>query len=79
VQNLVALHGGSFELRSELRKGTEAIVGLPRTRMLQTVPPLQQLAEERHRHPAAETPQWRRTSFAADAPATGAGPSTVAP
>ena len=26
VQNLVELHGGTFELRSELRKGTEAIV-----------------------------------------------------
>ena len=29
VQNLVDLHGGTFELRSELRKGTEAIVILP--------------------------------------------------
>ena len=26
VQNLIELHGGTFELRSELRKGTEAIV-----------------------------------------------------
>jgi two-component system cell cycle sensor histidine kinase PleC len=78
VQNLVALHGGTFELRSELCKGTEAIVGLPRTRMLHTVPPLQPLGEERHRHAAAETPQWRRC-FAAGAPAAGAGPSTVAP
>ena len=33
VQNLVNLHGGTFELRSELRKGTEAVVCLPRSRV----------------------------------------------
>jgi two-component system, cell cycle sensor histidine kinase PleC len=36
VQNLIALHGGTFELRSELRKGTEAIVRFPADRV---VPP----------------------------------------
>lgn len=35
VKNLIELHGGRFELRSELRKGTEAIVYLPRQRVLQ--------------------------------------------
>lgn len=35
VQSLVDLHGGTLELRSELRKGTEAIVRLPRKRVLQ--------------------------------------------
>jgi two-component system cell cycle sensor histidine kinase PleC len=35
VQSLIDLHGGSFELRSELRKGTEAIIELPRERVLQ--------------------------------------------
>jgi len=49
VQSLVELHGGSFELRSELRKGTEAIVRLPRQRVLQAMPPLQPLGRERHR------------------------------
>ncbi len=34
VQNLIELHGGTFELLSELRKGTEAIVRLPKTRVL---------------------------------------------
>jgi len=34
VQSLVALHGGLFKLRSELRKGTEAIVWLPPSRLL---------------------------------------------
>ncbi len=34
VQSLVAAHGGTFELRSVLRKGTEAIVRLPPSRLL---------------------------------------------
>jgi two-component system cell cycle sensor histidine kinase PleC len=51
VQNLIELHGGAFELRSELRKGTEAIVVLPKERVLQAVGPLQPLGQERHRHP----------------------------
>jgi two-component system, cell cycle sensor histidine kinase PleC len=51
VQNLIELHGGTFELRSELRKGTEAIVVIPPTRVLVPAPPLQPLGEERHRSP----------------------------
>jgi two-component system cell cycle sensor histidine kinase PleC len=51
VQNLVTLHGGTFELRSELRKGTEAVVYLPVARVLRTMPPLQPLGQERHRRP----------------------------
>ena len=57
VKNLVELHGGTFELLSELRKGTEAIVVLPTTRVLQAMRPLQPLGRERHRAkeaPAAE-------------------------
>jgi two-component system cell cycle sensor histidine kinase PleC len=38
VQSLVRLHGGAFKLRSVLRKGTEAIVTLPRSRVLGTAP-----------------------------------------
>jgi two-component system cell cycle sensor histidine kinase PleC len=34
VHSLVAAHGGTFELRSALRKGTEAIVRLPPSRLL---------------------------------------------
>ncbi len=49
VQNLIELHGGAFELLSELRKGTEAIVTLPKQRVLAAVPPLQPLGQERHR------------------------------
>jgi two-component system, cell cycle sensor histidine kinase PleC len=34
VQSLVQLHDGTFELKSEMRKGTEAIVTLPSSRVL---------------------------------------------
>jgi two-component system cell cycle sensor histidine kinase PleC len=54
VQNLVSLHGGTFELRTELRKGTEAVVILPRSRVLRSMPPLQPLGQERHRRPVSE-------------------------
>lgn len=49
VRKLIELHGGRFELRSELRKGTEAIIFLPRQRVLKSVEPLQPLGRERHR------------------------------
>ncbi|MGE3066537.1 MAG: sensor histidine kinase, partial [Hyphomicrobiaceae bacterium] len=55
VQNLVRLHGGTFELRSELRKGTEAVVVFPAQRVLTTLPPLQPLGQERHRQPQPPT------------------------
>jgi two-component system cell cycle sensor histidine kinase PleC len=48
VQNLVQLHGGTFELLSALRKGTEARVTLPRERVLRAVPHAQPLGHERH-------------------------------
>ncbi|MGD9803898.1 MAG: sensor histidine kinase [Hyphomicrobiaceae bacterium] len=48
VQSLVELHGGVFELISELRKGTDARITLPRNRVLRTMPPLQPLGHERH-------------------------------
>ncbi len=49
VRSLVELHGGTFELLSEIRRGTEAIVRLPKERVLQSVEPLQPLGEESHR------------------------------
>jgi two-component system cell cycle sensor histidine kinase PleC len=54
VQNLVKLHGGTFELNSELRKGTDAVVLLPRSRVLMAMPPLQPLGRERHRQSPAQ-------------------------
>ncbi|MBX9926026.1 MAG: HAMP domain-containing histidine kinase, partial [Hyphomicrobiaceae bacterium] len=73
VQSLVELHNGKFELLSELRRGTEAIVVLPRQRVLAAAPPLQPLGAERHRisqelrarvqrpqHPAVTLPEQRK-------------------
>lgn len=54
VQNLIQLHGGTFDLQSELRKGTEVTVTLPRQRVLHAVAPLQPLGYERHRDPAPQ-------------------------
>jgi two-component system, cell cycle sensor histidine kinase PleC len=66
VQNLIHLHGGTFDLRSELRKGTEVTVTLPPQRVLHAISPLQQLGQERHRDPAphrpARQPRMRATS-----------------
>ncbi|MEM9029521.1 MAG: ATP-binding protein, partial [Pseudomonadota bacterium] len=55
VSNLIELHGGQFDLQSELRNGTEAIVTLPANRVLRAVPPLQPLGAERH-NPNAPLP-----------------------
>ncbi len=49
VQSLIEIHGGSFELKSELRKGTEASITLPRERVLRRIEPLQPLGAERHK------------------------------
>jgi two-component system cell cycle sensor histidine kinase PleC len=83
VQSLVTLHGGTFELRSELRKGTEAVVCLPGSRVLRTMPPLQPLGQERHRRPPASIaamPGRRQTRAAAGEPpgAGGAGAASTA-
>lgn len=56
VKNLIELHGGSFDLQSEMRKGTEATVLFPKQRVLQQVPPLQPLGQERHRAASPPAP-----------------------
>ncbi len=53
VSSLIELHGGSFELQSELRKGTSAIVNFPAARVLANMPPLQPLGQERHKQPVS--------------------------
>jgi two-component system cell cycle sensor histidine kinase PleC len=40
VQALVHTHDGTFELRSKLREGTEAIATFPRSRVMQALPPI---------------------------------------
>jgi two-component system, cell cycle sensor histidine kinase PleC len=49
VHNLIELHGGTLDLRSELRKGTDATVILPAYRVLRAMAPLQPLGQETHR------------------------------
>jgi two-component system cell cycle sensor histidine kinase PleC len=54
VSRLIELHGGRFELKSELRRGTQAIVRIPATRVLQPMgqmpepasPPIRQTARQ---------------------------------
>ena len=40
VQGLVALHGGSFDIRSKLREGTEVLVTFPAARVMEELPPM---------------------------------------
>jgi two-component system cell cycle sensor histidine kinase PleC len=49
VQHLIELHGGALQLRSELRKGTDARITLPGYRVLRAMLPLQPLGQETHR------------------------------
>jgi len=62
VKNLIELHGGTFDLRSELRKGTEGIITLPPKRVLASLPPLQPLGAERHRHNSGHSPVPQRAT-----------------
>jgi two-component system, cell cycle sensor histidine kinase PleC len=72
VQNLILLHGGTFDLKSELRKGTEVTVTLPRQRVLHALAPLQPLGQERHRDPSprpTRQPRMRAPSpYGSDTP-----------
>jgi len=61
VQNLVTLHGGTFALRSELRRGTEAVVCLPKNRVLRTMPPLPP-GQDRPRRLAAPAASGREST-----------------
>ncbi|HXE00421.1 MAG TPA: HAMP domain-containing sensor histidine kinase [Hyphomicrobium sp.] len=77
VQNLIHLQGGTFDLKSELRKGTEVTVTLPRQRVLNPIAPLQPLGQERHRDPAprpTRQPRMRTPSvYGSDTPYRSAG------
>ncbi len=76
VRQLVELHGGRFELESELRKGTTAIAHFPSNRVMKSLAPLQPLGEERHasRQRTATEPKARPP-----APATPPGTSRPPP
>jgi two-component system cell cycle sensor histidine kinase PleC len=58
VQSLVRLHGGTFRLRSVLRKGTEAVIWLPRSRVLNTAPKSAGRAEASGDHGDIGTEPW---------------------
>jgi two-component system cell cycle sensor histidine kinase PleC len=47
VQALIDMHGGTFDLRSKLREGTEIVVTIPQTRVLEVMP---RLDERPQRH-----------------------------
>ena len=73
VQNLIELHGGSFELLSELRKGTEAIVRLPKVRVLNKMVPLQLPGQERHRKTDTSLVSMRQPRLRHAAPGRASG------
>ena len=81
VKNLVELHGGYFELKSELRKGTEVTAYLPKQRTLASVGPLQPLGQERHRtsnlQPQSGRPAARTTATGHPAPPMPAPKATL--
>lgn len=78
VQNLIELHGGSFDLRSELRKGTEVTITLPRQRVLQAMAPLQPLGHERHRDPQPTPRPARKPRLKSVSPYGSAAPYRTA-
>ncbi len=61
VKGLVELHGGTFNLKSRLRQGTEVIATFPRKRVMQALPRIAEPGEEKAQ---AETqpryqPSWK--------------------
>ncbi len=52
VQALMTTHDGTFELKSKLREGTEAIATFPQSRVMEALPPIGEPGERRG---------WRRT------------------
>ncbi len=54
VINLMELHGGTFDLKSKLRQGTEVTVTFPRQRVMQALPRLAEPGNE----PQPPRPRW---------------------
>jgi two-component system cell cycle sensor histidine kinase PleC len=54
VSRLIELHGGRFELKSELRRGTQAIVRIPATRVLQPMGQIPEPVRASARHTAKQ-------------------------
>lgn len=66
ARSLIELHGGRFDIQSELRKGTEVMVALPERRVLKALGPLQPLGHERHRQETVGDPTFDILSPIAD-------------
>ena len=47
VQALVAMHGGTFDLRSKLREGTEVIFTIPQSRVMEIMPAINERPRRR--------------------------------
>ena len=57
VQALVQMHGGSFDLKSKLREGTEVTVTIPKSRVMEVMPQL----SDRPNHQGADLPARDKT------------------
>jgi two-component system cell cycle sensor histidine kinase PleC len=79
VRQLVELHGGTFELTSELRKGTEAAAYFPRNRVMKSLAPLQPLGQERHSPPRRTAPPVTQPAVRAEAMRAPRPPRLVRP
>lgn len=55
VKALVQMHGGTFDLKSRLREGTEVLVTFPASRVLEAMPALDET-------PVAAPPRKRRSA-----------------
>jgi two-component system cell cycle sensor histidine kinase PleC len=69
VKNLIEMHGGNLELKSQLRKGTDATISLPPSRVLHAMAPLQPLGKESHKFKKPAPPRAPRPSRLRKAPA----------
>lgn len=47
VQALIGMHGGTFDLKSKLREGTEVTVTIPQTRVLEVMPRIEERPRRR--------------------------------
>lgn len=60
VQGLIALHGGTFNLKSRLREGTEVIVTFPAERVMELMPAVDEADQHRARRAPQQLPEGKR-------------------
>ena len=79
VKNLIEMHGGTLDLKSQLRKGTDATINLPPSRVLHAMAPLQPLGQESHKFKEPPPPRAARPSRLRKTPAQPPAGDTTAP